>query len=79
MEDIKKLRKICQGEKFSKQSRLYTLPRHISIHITRILLLTNITANQVTLWAILLGIAGLSLIGLMDYLVLLYLYYMDIL
>jgi len=66
VENIKTLRKICQKEKIEdkKQELWYTPHRKISIYITKILLHTPITANQVTIISILCGFVGAILLSL---------------
>ncbi|MGP8322999.1 MAG: CDP-alcohol phosphatidyltransferase family protein [Methanosarcinaceae archaeon] len=59
VESIKELKKICQNSKtetmdwYSK-----TFYRNISIYITKLLLRTSVTANNVTLFTIVLGLAA---------------------
>ncbi|MBA7618392.1 hypothetical protein ES703_25718 [subsurface metagenome] len=57
MESIKELRVICQSGHESS-GYLKHVNRRISIYITKLLLHTPITGNQVTLFGILLGIAS---------------------
>lgn len=57
VESIKQLRVICQSTK-AESGYLKHVARKISIYITKLLLYTPITANQVTLLWILLGVAS---------------------
>ena len=64
-ENIKELRKICQGDKGKGRGILYFIfCRSLSIYLTKILLKTKITPNQVTIFSILTGIIGVLLIFL---------------
>ncbi|MFW9881230.1 MAG: CDP-alcohol phosphatidyltransferase family protein [Candidatus Thorarchaeota archaeon] len=67
-EKFKKFKQICQGEKLAKQKRKkdwwHAGPRLISIYITWILVKTPVTANFVSIFGILIGLAGLYLIFL---------------
>jgi phosphatidylglycerophosphate synthase len=61
---ISELREIAQSTKTSADRRLsYRLFRLLSIYVTRVLLYTPITANQVTVLSILTGVAGIVLIS----------------
>jgi phosphatidylglycerophosphate synthase len=61
---ISELRQIAQSTKTSADRRLsYRFFRLLSIYITRVLLHTPVTANQVTVLSILTGIAGIVLIA----------------
>ena len=53
MESIKKLRDICQHENRLAENHLVAvwIFRSFSIYFTRLLLLTSISANQITVWA----------------------------
>jgi len=64
MESISQLKQITQSEKRTVQSSRYTLLRDLSIYITWALLHTPITANQVTLLSIAVGLAGVALLAL---------------
>lgn len=66
-ETIRELREQLQGEKvrpvgWKRPFGYVTLQRGPSIYITRLLLSTNITANQVTLFNLLLGIVSAGLL-----------------
>jgi phosphatidylglycerophosphate synthase len=62
VESIKELRKICQTHKKIPVSEVFQ--RKISIYFTKLLLYTDITANQVTLLNIIIGIiAGIFFYG----------------
>jgi phosphatidylglycerophosphate synthase len=61
---ISELREIAQSTKTSADRRLsYRLFRLLSIYVTRALLYTPTTANQVTVLSILTGVAGIVLIA----------------
>ncbi len=63
LESIKELRQICQKGKVRARGILYyAFCRMFSIHITRLLLPTGISPNQVTLAGLLMGIAGVALL-----------------
>jgi len=61
MNTIKELRKICQ------ENASQGLSRHISIYVTKLFLYTPITANQVTLLFIVLGMISVFLFTSGDY------------
>jgi len=56
--NIKKLREICQRTKKDTQPGWYLLTRKISIYITWLFIKTPITANQVTVLSIFIGLLG---------------------
>lgn len=61
---ISQLREIAQREKTNADPRLsYRLFRFVSIYITRAILFTSITATQVTVLSILIGLIGMLLIA----------------
>lgn len=61
---ISELREIAQSTKTSADRRLsYRFFRLLSIYVTRVLLHTPVTANQVTALSILTGVAGIVLIA----------------
>ena len=62
VESIEELRKICQRRDVRYQNAVEKFSRKFSIYFTKLLLCTGITANQVTLLNILIGmIAGVFL------------------
>ena len=64
-ENIKELRKICQGDKGKGRGILYFIfCRSLSIYVTKLLLKTKITPNQITIFSILAGMIGVILIFL---------------
>jgi phosphatidylglycerophosphate synthase len=63
--DIRALREICQGQKLSQDRRLwYVIPRLVSIHITRLLLHTSVSALQVTVTSVVAVVVGATLLSL---------------
>lgn len=59
VESIKELKKICQNTKIEKEDLYSTLfCRKVSIYLTKLLLSTSITANQVTLLSIVVGLVA---------------------
>ena len=62
IEPLSELKKICWKETETTSYAKYVI-RHISIRITRLLLPTGISANQVTLIGIVIGILACILIG----------------
>lgn len=61
MESINELRKICQ------ENACRDLYRHVSIYVTKLFLYTPITANQVTLLFIVIGVISVFLFTAGDY------------
>lgn len=59
VESIKELKNICQNTKTEKEDLYSTLfCRKVSIYLTKLLLSTSITANQVTLLSIIVGLVA---------------------
>ena len=65
-ESIKELRKICQDKGF-KEKLLYRIYRVFSIYLTKVLLVTKISANQVTALAIIFSFLSMGMIAFGDY------------
>lgn len=55
---INDLRIICQKEKLARNKGLTLLNRKVSIHVTRLLIACNISANNASIAGIILGLAG---------------------
>ena len=68
IESIKELRKICQ-KPVIKSNTFYPrmVSRKVSIYITKLFLYTNISANNVTLLMILIGIIASIFLGVGEY------------
>jgi phosphatidylglycerophosphate synthase len=56
--NIAELRQICQGAKLRQNTGLTRINRTISIYFTRLFIWLNVSANQITLSGIILGILG---------------------
>lgn len=56
--NINELRNKCQGEKLKKNTGLTRLNRNVSIYVTRFLIMCRVSANQVSIAGIMIGIVG---------------------